>query len=89
MVLVEIITSEGCGFCPIAIETCRKVVQEFPQVQVKEISTSTKEGMRKSKNLDITTVPTILINGEIRFHGVPRESLLRSAIKKVIEEEKK
>ena len=88
MVEIEIITSDECSVCPMARDVCKKVASEFEEVKFKETSVETDEGKKYVEALDIKMTPTILVNGEVRFHGIPREELLRSAVKEKIEAEK-
>lgn len=88
MVTIEIFTRKDCPFCPDAKEVCESVVKKFKGVIIKEVDIDSKDGKKKAEFLEITTVPTVLINNEIEFTGVPREELLRSAIKEELEKEK-
>jgi len=89
MVVVEILKTKSCPFCPVATEVVNKVAKEFgDKVAVKEIFIDEdKGGMRRAKGLGIVSVPTILVNGMIKFSGVPRETLLRMVIKEALKEE--
>ena len=87
MVEIEIFVKEDCAFCPRAKEVLEKVVSEFEDVTVKETNIETDEGKEKADFLGILSVPTIIISKEIRFTGVPREEILREAIKKELTED--
>ena len=88
MVVIEIFTRKDCPFCPEAKEVCEKVAKKFKGITIKEVDIDSKEGKKKAEFLEITSVPTILINNDIEFTGVPREELLRSAAKEELEKEK-
>lgn len=89
MVKIEILTREGCAFCPAAIEMCRKVAAEFDDVEITETSIDTEDGEQRAADLGIVAVPTILIDGEPKITGVPREEVLREQIKLFMELEKR
>jgi len=88
MVTIEILTREGCAFCPAAMEICKKVASEFEDVEIIETSIDTEEGEQKAAALGVVAVPTILIDGEPKITGVPREEILREEIKLFRELEK-
>jgi len=85
MVVIEIFTRKNCAFCPEAKEICEKVAKEFDNVEVKLIDIET-EGKEKAEFLNIITVPVVLIDNKVEFTGVPREELVRSALKQAIGE---
>jgi predicted DsbA family dithiol-disulfide isomerase len=86
---LEIMTSKTCAFCPIALDILRKVAKEFGKdVKLVETNIDTTRGRRRAARLRITVVPTILIENEPKFTGVPRETFLRSAIKLFIREKR-
>ncbi len=86
MIEIEIFVKKDCAFCPRAKEIVEKVVAEFEDVVIKEVNTETDEGKEKVEFLGILTIPTVIVSKEIRFSGVPREELLREAIKKELAE---
>lgn len=89
-VKVEIMTSGTCAFCPPAKEILKKVCKEFgPKVKLVETSIDTVAGQKRAINLGIRAVPTILIDNEPKFTGVPRERWLRATIKYFLAEAKK
>ena len=88
MVVVEVFTRKDCPFCPDAKEVVERVAKKFKNVTVKEVDVESKEGKKKADFLEIVTVPVVLINNDVQFEGVPREELLRSAIKEELEKEK-
>ena len=85
MIEIEIFVKKDCDFCPKAKEVVEKVVSEFEDVKVKEVDIETDEGKEKADFLGILSAPTIIVSKDIRFTGIPREELLREAIKKQIE----
>ena len=86
MIEIEIFVKKDCEFCPRAKEVIEKVVSEFEDVTIKEIDTETDEGKEKSDFLGILSVPTTIISKDVRLTGVPREEILREAIKKELAE---
>lgn len=70
-ILVEVITSPGCPYCPIALKIVREVSRKYPQVEVKEVSVATPYGMEKAMKHNVLGTPTILINDNVEFVGVP------------------
>lgn len=87
VVEVEILKTRTCPFCPLATEVVKKVAKEFGD-KVKVIETYVDEGknLERAKALGIVSVPTILVNGIIKFSGVPREELLKMVIQEALRE---
>jgi small redox-active disulfide protein 1 len=88
MVIIEVMKTSTCSFCPMAIEVVNKVAKEFgDKVNVKILPLEEEENMKRAKGLGVTAVPVILINGMMRFTGVPKEENLKSAIEQALSEE--
>lgn len=83
---IEIMKTEACPWCPLATEIVKKVAKQFGnKVVVKETYVDKdKEAMKRAKDLGIMAVPVILINGMLRFTGVPREINLKYEIEEEI-----
>lgn len=77
---VEVFYSEMCPYCPAAIKLVREVNAKFSDIIVEEVDTSTSEGMTKAAKYQIVSVPTIVINGEVAFVGVPGKAELTEAV---------
>jgi glutaredoxin len=81
-VTVEILTSETCAFCPPAKKVVREVCKKFGRkVKLVETSIDKKDGAARAKAMGIVMVPTILVENEPKFTGVPRPEHLQAAIK--------
>lgn len=70
-VLIEVITSPGCPYCPIAWAMTQEIARKYDGVISKEVSVATPEGQRKAMEHTIMGTPTILINSCVEFIGVP------------------
>jgi small redox-active disulfide protein 1 len=82
IVKVEIFSSPTCKYCPQAVEIVKKVSSEFNgKVEVREVDITSIAGFHKVLDYDILSVPTIAVNGKVKFVGVPREEDVRKALK--------
>jgi len=70
-VIIEVITSPGCSYCPIAWAMAQEIARKYDGVIAKEVSVATPEGQRKAMEHNIMGTPTILINNRVEFIGVP------------------
>ncbi|MDN5320558.1 MAG: hypothetical protein PWP49_978 [Thermococcaceae archaeon] len=70
-VVIEVITSPTCPYCPIAWSMAQEIARKYEGVVAKEVSVATPEGQRKAMEHNIMGTPTILINNRVEFIGVP------------------
>lgn len=70
-VVIEVITSPGCPYCPIAWAMAQEIARKYDGVVAKEVSVATPEGQRKAMEHNIMGTPTVLINNRVEFIGVP------------------
>lgn len=82
---VEVFTSPTCPHCPSAKNLAKQVEKEREDIEVKELSTATDEGMKKAQHYGIMSVPTLLINGPaysepIGMRGTPSKQGLNKAV---------
>ncbi|GAB6102116.1 hypothetical protein JCM16138_13390 [Thermococcus atlanticus] len=70
-VVIEVITSPGCPYCPIAVAMAKELERKYEGVMARELSVATPEGQRKAMEHNILGTPTILINNRVEFIGVP------------------
>nr|WP_206204023.1 thioredoxin family protein [Thermococcus sp. ES12] len=70
-VVIEVITSPGCPYCPIAWAMARELERKYEGVIARELSVATPEGQRKAMEHNILGTPTVLINDRVEFVGVP------------------
>jgi small redox-active disulfide protein 1 len=91
VVKIEVFYSPTCPYCPLAMKMVSEVASQFKDsVKVEEVDTWTPEGIHKAMKYGIQAVPTIVINGKIRFLGVPKSrEALAQAIKDEVELEGK
>lgn len=88
-VTVELMTARACAFCPAAHEVVKKVCKGFGRkVRFVERSIDTPAGRARALALGVRAVPTILIDNEPKFTGVPRPVWLRAAIRHFLAEER-
>ncbi len=88
MVVIEIFTNDLDPFRKDAKELCGKIAKEFEGVEVKEIDINSERGKEKAEFIEVFEPPVILINNDAEFTGLPREEVLRSAVKKELEKER-
>lgn len=82
---IEVYTSPTCPYCPGAVDLAMQIKDERDDVEVKILSSATKEGFEKAQQYGIQTVPTILVKGPvikniIAFDSVPPKDHLNHAI---------
>ncbi|WP_456423882.1 thioredoxin family protein [Thermococcus sp.] len=70
-VVIEVITSPGCPYCPIAVQMAKELEGKYEGVVARELSVATPEGQRKAMEHNILGTPTILIDNRVEFIGVP------------------
>lgn len=70
-VVIEVITSPTCPYCPIAVQMAQEIARKYQGIVVKELSVATPEGRKKAMEHNILGTPTILINNRVEFIGVP------------------
>ena len=70
-VVIEVITSPTCPYCPVAVQMALEIARKYQGVIVKELSVATPEGRKKAMEHNILGTPTILINNKVEFIGVP------------------
>lgn len=66
---LEILTSPGCKICHSFFEFWKTVSQDWPNVNLKEISVTTSEGQEMVRKYMIFASPGIVLNGEIFSSG--------------------
>lgn len=70
-VVIEVITSPGCPYCPIAWAMAQELERKYEGAIARELSVATPEGQRKAMEHNIMGTPTILIDSRVEFIGVP------------------
>lgn len=80
MVKIEVFTSPMCPHCPAAKRVVEEVAKEVPGIEI--VHVNVMEHPEKAAELGIMAVPTIAINGEIKFVGAPSKDALRAELKK-------
>lgn len=70
-VVIEVITSPGCPYCPIAWAMAQELERKYEGVIARELSVATPEGQRKAMEHNILGTPTVLIDNRVEFIGVP------------------
>jgi len=87
MIEIKVLKTSTCPNCGPASELVKRVAAKFNEVEVKEIllDKDPKE-MQRAAIMGISLVPTILINGVVKFTGIPNEEKLEQAIREAFEE---
>ena len=75
MLLEIFIAPEGCPGCGRAQQLIKQVVPEYPGVEVREIHIA--DAPERVVDYGVFSTPFIVIDGDVAFVGVPRESDLR------------
>jgi small redox-active disulfide protein 1 len=87
---IEVYTSPTCPYCPHAIKLLNDVAPSFDQnVVVEEVNSWSEEGQTRALKYGIMAVPTIVINGKIKFVGLPKKDELARAIQEEVNKETK
>lgn len=89
-VIVDVITldSESCAPCQYMVESVRQVMPEFEDlVEWREHKIKQREGVEFMMSLMVRNVPTICIDGRIRFVSVipPRDELIHAIQERINE----
>lgn len=89
---IEFFYSTDCPYCPSA----RKLLAELIESElglhiiIEEVNVESPAGMNRLKMYpDFRGVPSIAINGKMKFVGIPHPTLLFNEVKRLIEEEQK
>ena len=82
---IEIFTSPTCPHCPKAVKKAEELAKERDDIKILEISTATKNGQKKARELNVRSVPTLFITGpgyedRIGHVGVPSRNALEKMI---------
>ncbi|WP_292460683.1 MJ0307 family thioredoxin [Methanothermococcus sp.] len=79
--LIEVITSPQCPHCPTAKRVVEEVVKKVScdDIEVKYIDATEDPGTVKKYN--IMAVPTIVIDGEVAFVGIPSSEELEKYLR--------
>ena len=81
-VYVEDFMSPGCVGCPVVKEMLKSLSEELSgEITVEEIDITVDT--TRAVQYGIMSVPSIAINGELKFMGVPK----KEELKKVLQEE--
>lgn len=84
-VVIEVITSPGCPYCPIAWAMAQELERKYEGVVARELSVATPEGQRKAMEHNILGTPTVLINNRVEFIGVPNFAEFERRVKMYLE----
>ncbi|ADC47528.1 redox-active disulfide protein [Methanobrevibacter ruminantium M1] len=79
---VEVFTSPTCPHCPGAVRLVEKAKEELGDaLDVTIYNTAEAEAMEIARKYHIMYVPTIIIDGEIKFQGAPSYDELMAELK--------
>jgi thiol-disulfide isomerase/thioredoxin len=82
---IEVFTSSACPFCPDALKIAHQIAHKYGKsVVVKTIYVDNPRGKKISDALGVLATPTVMVNRDVRFTGVPRPKLLYYAVKHVL-----
>ena len=84
-VVIEVVTSPGCPYCPIAWAMAQELAKKYRGIVARELSVATPEGRRKAMEHGIMGTPTVLINNRVEFIGVPNFAEFEMRVKRYLE----
>ncbi len=82
--VIKLLTSPTCPYCPRAREVVRKFVESRKDVVAIELSVTTDEGLKEAMKFGISGVPAIIVNDRFVMLGV----LSLEELEKVVERAK-
>ncbi|WP_421077607.1 MJ0307 family thioredoxin [Methanothermococcus sp. Ax23] len=82
MVKIEVFTSPMCPHCPAAKRVVEEVASGMEGVEIEHVDVM-KEPERAA-NYGIMAVPTIVIDGEVKFVGAPTKEALKDELAKYL-----
>ncbi|MDV3104234.1 thioredoxin family protein [Thermococcus waiotapuensis] len=88
-VVIEVITSPGCPYCPIAWAMAQELERKYDGVIARELSVATPEGRRKAMEHNILGTPTILINNRVEFIGLPNFAEFERRVRELLSASRK
>ncbi len=80
MVVIKLLTSPTCPYCPMAKDVLKRFAEQRKDVLVMEMSVTTDDGMKEALKFGIRTVPAIIINDKQILIGVPTLNDLAKAV---------
>ncbi|MFQ6051545.1 MAG: thioredoxin family protein [Candidatus Hydrothermarchaeota archaeon] len=89
MVKIEVFTSPTCVYCPYALDIVTKVASKFKNVSVEEVDISDPIGRIRAISYGIDVTPTIVVDGIVRFVGVPDPTELARVCEQELKKRKK
>lgn len=78
--LLEYVTIPGCGDCRRFEELLERVIPDFPEVQVHEVTADTPRGMAISVERGVLRFPVIVLDDEVIAVESIGEAALRSTL---------
>ena len=75
MVIIKIFKTPGCASCVRTLDLIKNVIKDYPKLKIKEINIVNHPD--DAVKYGVMTSPTIVINEEIAFAGLPSEKALR------------
>lgn len=83
MVKIEVFTSPMCPHCPAAKRVVEEVVSEMGgEIEVENVNVM--EAPERAAKYGIMAVPTIVIDGEVKFVGAPTKEALKDELSKYL-----
>lgn len=70
MVKVQLVYTKTCVYCPIAKSLFKDLKKQY-KFDYEEIDGTSPEGQKMVSKYSIMSVPTIIVDGKVRFNGVP------------------
>jgi len=88
-IFIEVITSPNCVHSPTALKVARQLIRGSREMIVlREVSLASKEGVERAKAVALDATPAIMINGALRYIGVPSLGAMQRMLSETVEKEK-
>lgn len=84
MVKIEVFTSPMCPHCPAAKRVVEEVVSEMNEANIEVEHVDVMKEPERAANYGIMAVPTIVIDGEVKFVGAPTKEALKDELAKYL-----
>jgi len=86
LINIEFFYAKDCPYCPHVLETLQDLIKTElgPHIIIELIDVESPAGKERAKRYDIKAVPSIAIEGTLKFMGVPHPTLISDEIRKLI-----
>jgi len=79
---IQVFSTPMCSTCPAAKEVVKEVLKKFPQVEYEEVDALEKQ--EEAFSCGVSSVPAIVIDGELWKCGVPSKKEVEAEVQRRI-----